>query len=344
MGMSASQARFLSLTARKTNVEYEGQQINQQRTVLANESSDYYSRLTNLSVPTPPSSSDYTKTVYTFTDGGETNTINSMIAQKDGYYLVSYTRSYPTESVMSNGTVLVVRGETETENGISYDYYVGATKLRQLGKNAADDPYLSTLSEKDRGDALLREKQYEAMLQDKYSDSDWAVRYVKNSDGLYNPVFYSLTQLQNSKFNENGVSLNLIKSYVYGQTTETSEVKNAKARAEQDANGRYKNIIIYTTDAEGKEQEVYYSLEVASTNDDAAYNDAMNKFNYDKAQYDKTIQDVNSKLAQVQQQDKSLELKLKQLDTEQNAIATEMEAVTKVISKNVTDTFKTFEA
>ena len=28
MGMSASQARFLSLTARKNNVEFEGQQIN----------------------------------------------------------------------------------------------------------------------------------------------------------------------------------------------------------------------------------------------------------------------------------------------------------------------------
>ena len=27
MGMAASQARFLGLTARKTNVEYEGQQI-----------------------------------------------------------------------------------------------------------------------------------------------------------------------------------------------------------------------------------------------------------------------------------------------------------------------------
>lgn len=38
MGMSDSQARFLSLTARKTNVEYEGQQINQQRTTLSNES------------------------------------------------------------------------------------------------------------------------------------------------------------------------------------------------------------------------------------------------------------------------------------------------------------------
>ena len=34
MGMSASQARFLSLTARKTNVEYEGQQINKEQHCL----------------------------------------------------------------------------------------------------------------------------------------------------------------------------------------------------------------------------------------------------------------------------------------------------------------------
>ena len=36
MGMAASQARYLSLVARKTNVEWEGQQINQARTALAN--------------------------------------------------------------------------------------------------------------------------------------------------------------------------------------------------------------------------------------------------------------------------------------------------------------------
>ncbi|MBO6180329.1 hypothetical protein J6O86_01415, partial [bacterium] len=75
MGMSASQARFLSLTARKTNVEYEGQQINQQRTTLSNESSNYYSQLTSMAVPVPPSTSDYTKITYTFADGNEKNTV-----------------------------------------------------------------------------------------------------------------------------------------------------------------------------------------------------------------------------------------------------------------------------
>ena len=58
----------------------------------------------------------------------------------------------------------------------------------------------------------------------------------------------------------------------------------------------------------------------------------------------KKIQDINSKLEIIQSQDKSLELNLKQLDTEENAISTEIDAVKKVISKNVESSFKTFNA
>ena len=75
MGMSASQARFLTLTARKTNVEYEGQQINQQRTTLSNESANYYSQLSSMDVPVPPSTEDYFRVTYTFEDGTEKNTV-----------------------------------------------------------------------------------------------------------------------------------------------------------------------------------------------------------------------------------------------------------------------------
>ena len=62
MGMSASQARFLQLTARQNNVEFQGQQINQQRTMLSNESSQAYNSLLGMTVPTPPSKTDFTKT------------------------------------------------------------------------------------------------------------------------------------------------------------------------------------------------------------------------------------------------------------------------------------------
>lgn len=52
---------FLGLTARKTNVEYEGQQVNQQRTTLSNQSANYYNNLLGMEVPVPPSVADYTK-------------------------------------------------------------------------------------------------------------------------------------------------------------------------------------------------------------------------------------------------------------------------------------------
>ena len=37
MGLAASQARFLQLTARKSDLEYKGQQLNQERTVNAHD-------------------------------------------------------------------------------------------------------------------------------------------------------------------------------------------------------------------------------------------------------------------------------------------------------------------
>ena len=100
------------------------------------------------------------------------------------------------------------------------------------------------------------------------------------------------------------------------------------------------DIITYNTNGVG----TTYNLTCTTESDDAAYNQAMNQYYYDKAQYDQMVQNVNAKIEIIQVQDKNLELKLKQLDTEQNAIQTEMDAVKKVISKNVESSFKTFNA
>ena len=66
MGMAASQARYLALTARKSNVEFQGQQINQQRTLLSVEQSELFSELTSLKNPETPSILDYEYDAYTF--------------------------------------------------------------------------------------------------------------------------------------------------------------------------------------------------------------------------------------------------------------------------------------
>ena len=340
MGMAASQARFLGLTARKTNVEYEGQQINQQRTTLANQSANYYNQLLGMTVPTPPSTADYTKTVYTFEDGNLSSSITALIAQPGGEYLVSYVSSWTNDfTPVAAGTAIITKGDNGT------DYYVGSTQLRVLGQDLDTfkdkDPYLQTLSDDQIAKLEKEEEEYIKMLNQKYGtdDTEWFVRYVENtSTNTWSPVFYRKDQVEKADYSQDGTSQSNINAYKMGSAAETEEVKGVTARLEKDTTGRYINITLNPN----TENEVTYSLTTNTLTDQDAYDDAMNQYEYDKYQYDQAIQEVNAKIEIIQTQDKNLELRLKQLDTEQDAISQEMDAVQKVIEKNTESTFKTF--
>ena len=381
MGMAASQARFLGLTARKTNVEFEGQQINQQRTTLSNQSANYYNDLLGMSVPVPPSVDDYTKTVYTFEDGALTNQITAMIAQNDGTYTVSYLRQWTDDfSVVGASTSIINADENRStfkvgattlrnmSDAITYDvdgttayynskdkkYYANpdftGTALDTEGKTIAinsDDEYLKTLSADQVAQLQKEEDEYIELLNQKYGASDYLVRYVKDTTtGEYNPYFYKLTDLQNANYDDNGNSQSNINCYTIGSETKTEEVKASQGcKIEKDSSGRYINITIPQYNDDGTPIEdtgVTYSLTTSTTTDQGAYEDAMNQYEFEKYEYDQAIQDINSKIEIIQSQDKNLELRLKQLDTEQDAISTEMDAVQKVIEKNTESTFKTF--
>ena len=593
MGMAASQARFLGLTARKTNVEYEGQQINQQRTTLANQSANYYNQLLGMSVPVPPSVADYTKTVYSFNDGALTNTITSLMAEGNGNYRVSYLSSWTDDFAIASG------GCTSIVNASNNAYYVGADKLKELGEtfelaqvahkiegkgsgyrldanmtytdengnkvqlveatydrivsvigkepqlsdyttqglvinykntqcysgvsgttnvgighmehnlcrliwgdgsrasvtsssgvtvtnttltdgrtdvisltnsgwetnksdatslqlkerletiypdtyqklvdlyvdtilylnknksnvsgmdikqdyytlssedyntseitptklfsrwenfwnevsnlspeniyneaheewqqkydeyvgcylNAADytdkyyltteffydgeDEYLSSLSSEQLAQLYDMEKHYQRLLNETYGEPDngWYVRYVENTtSGEYEPIFYNGNDMANGIADENGNIRSNVRTYKVGNQKKQEEVKNVEAKLEQDATGRYINLTLY--DEFGT--PCTYALETETVTDQAKYDDAMNQYEYDKYLYDQAIQEINAKIEITQAEDKNLELRLKQLDTEQNAIQTEMDAVSKVIEKNTESTFKTF--
>ncbi len=86
-----------------------------------------------------------------------------------------------------------------------------------------------------------------------------------------------------------------------------------------------------------------FTLHTETVIDELAYNAAMNQYTYDVKMYENKIEEINAKTKIIQEQDRTLELRLRQLDTEQDALQTEMEAVKKVIEKNVESTFKTFE-
>ena len=113
MGMAASQARYLALTARKTNCEYEGQQINQARTALANQSANLFNRLLGLEVPTAPKTTDYTELQYSYSDGTNESVIDSWqqlsTADPNYNYIVNhyyYTNVYTgSQKLLSNPEV-----------------------------------------------------------------------------------------------------------------------------------------------------------------------------------------------------------------------------------------------
>lgn len=443
MGMAASQARFLSLTARKSNVEYEGQQVNQQRTALANESANLYNKLTSIEVPTPPATSDYYETVYTFTTseldtssstGSTQYTLNNIYTTPDGLYAQLQYTQYNWEAALSssyrgdvntslddNGnkkySVNLVNGSTYDATEFSYEPSQASFEIQPdaagkimvggLEYNLAEDGKTISSTEKDdsgnplytynvtdNGDGTytvaLSVKKETTAEDDNFKYEFGGVSYdvTKNANGTYSLVvpsgvadgsgsvsgkyvdasgnsnsavsylsssFFETTNETQGKLQNQPILAYVMNGQTYfvsaqefvnGSFASSSYVQSVGKPQYVDypcsystaASGRYQTLTV--TDDYG--QEHTFSLDVQNVQDEEAYAQAMLDYEYEQARYNKEIQDINAKTEKLQQEDRTLELRLKQLDTEQNAIATEMDAVSKVIEDNIEATFKTF--
>ena len=368
MGMAASQARFLSLTARKSNTEYEGQQINQERTALANESSNLYSRLSKMDVPTPPDTSDFYKTQYTFS--------SNKISSANGYitYSLDNIKDTPDGTVATvSHSVNVYQNKAEFITGsikddtlsdyapgtvTDYDstdspnysdaYNVNGGILSGKLFNSGDNTYAVYLEEVSENQSSL-----DALNGDNVNSKDYISSYDFDGDGVpTNYLSYSmingkkyyftnsqLTKIQNQRpdgsIEEKYETIGALSSIYTASKTITEEIPIT--RYEENDTGRTTSI---TIEVDG--DEYTYELECVSVQDEDAYAQAMLDYEYEQARYEKNVSNINSKTEEIQAKDKTLELELKQLDTEQNAIATEMDAVQKVVEDNVESTFKTF--
>lgn len=324
MGMAASQARFLGLTARKTNTEYEGQQVNQQRTALANQSAGLFNQMMVLEVPTPPNATDYHTMCYTYTQGNEKKEIISYSAKGDGTYDINVRTA--TNSINYNPVVFGGTDEGDDNvNGVkvyrqgtdpNYTYYAtfGSSTVQQtLNKKtaAANDPIYPK-------DTVYYEFSYNGI---NYSALATATSPEKGIEDLI--------------YDTDGKSEDVFNGKRKDTTTHVSEDVISGATFISGASGRFE----YVTLPPGTSQ---IELTMTEISDDVGYNKAMNDYYYKKDVYEKTIADINAKTEIIQAQDRTLELRLKQLDTEQEALTQEMEAIKKVIDKNVETTFKTF--
>ena len=529
MGMAASQARYLGLTARKTNVEYEGQQVNQARTALANELNNTFNDLIALEVPTAPSTQDYTTTQYSYEDGTVGETISSMTpleGDPDGYnYLVTHFHYADVFTGVENKkrnpqvyvndridnkeieenqiqtsvdpntgeTIYSIKGnectaydETDPDQLALYEelansyseiqnanpedlmtYTDAGGKLHlvfadQL-ENAASGTVDETTGTADLSDYYIKNSKptmdtitantVTSTTDPETGESSYAVngnactRYDENNEELRtayekavaeNPALGKLDPSQLYTYTDENNGIHFISQEDLSNIYEGTDVGNEYSVTsgvpvllgnielevynpdDKEQSAAYEQILkdwpnsvfaasdstIYTWESNGQryfacEEELmaswesapdptkptenqntlnYYCAQDVSTKievteraiidfddsgraqtikfedssvvrtlitetitDEAAYEDAMNQYNYNQAVYEKEIENINAKTEKIQEQDRTLELRLRQLDTEQEALQTEMEAVKKVIDKNIESTFKTFE-
>lgn len=226
-----------------------------------------------------------------------------------------------------------------TFDAMSVPGYVGNCKLTPL--SALTDDQMAEISQiiKD-----MKAQDVNTTLTKCFNTTDGTYDASTYSGGIYsftmNGVTYYTTYYDLAETASSGEGINNIDTqqklpYYNASYVSTNINKTDKALLETDSNGRFASVRI-------GDDTVKYTLNAETITDDAAYQDAMNQYYYENAQYDKMVQDINAKTSLIQQEDQQLELRLKQLDTEQNALATEIDAVSKVVKDNVEKSFKTF--
>ena len=222
------------------------------------------------------------------------------------------------------------------------EYYNSLNQPQYIGNSSLT--YLDTLTDEQQIELLqvVRDMKAQGIDTDILNCFDEDDNYL---GGVYTftmygvPYYTTYTNLLNA-YASNIHSNNYIDDqyrlpYYNASYIETRVDRQSRALIETDGNGRFTSIRF-------ENDSVTYTLNTETVTDDVAYQDAMNKYYYDNAVYDKMIQDINAKTSIIQKEDKELELRLKQLDTEQNALSTEIDAVSKVVKDNIESSFKTF--
>ena len=224
-------------------------------------------------------------------------------------------------------------------DAMSIPSYVGNCQLTPLSEITSDQMAEIAQIIKD-----MQAQKVETNLTKCFNAQDGSYSADNYTGGIYtfkqNGVTYYTTYYDLATAATSGEGINHIDNqqklpYYNASYVSTKIEKTDKALLETDGKGRFATVRI-------GDDTVTYTLNMETVTDDKAYQDAMNQYYYESAKYDKMVQDINAKTSLIQQEDQQLELRLKQLDTEQNALSTEIDAVSKVVKDNIEKTFKTF--
>lgn len=373
MGMAASQARLLSITARMTDNENTGQDISSAKIQLSDKmdqlNKDYLAALdaTKLTVLTGFNDSNevYTDISYNLMTGFQTVAAGKqyVVTDKDGKVLISKKMAEAYEA--GNGDLnkfLAALGYSQAN--------IDITKNTSGAEDEDVDKLLTKQKIHDAWDEYLTSVGLE------FEDKEHGLEFGYTSlgtgafDGFatytYNGITYPLnydgtTPEQREKYD---YAMSLTEAY-YGDSDSANTLKTA-------ANPENAEYIQYLKNIFQRIQQTGYYTETdeAKTLKDNAwfeeqlrkgellleyYSVTDKKFVSTSIDEDANIQEVDDDreialveqqykidMAEAERKDNIFDMRLRQLDTEHNALQTEYDTVKSVIDKNVEKTFNTF--
>ena len=373
MGMSASQMRYLSLTARKSDLEFQSQTINQERLNLANRSSDINRAYTEgMSNQVIRIANGYEKGtgLKTWTELTYNN------AQEMGYQIIG-----------GGGEILVPSPYEEFEQNTvlsvaQYNALPASAKLncKEEAYTLSSDadivvPANTTVSETVY-QALSSE--YKQMFTEIFDESTGVKTYKLNNpitfakDAVISTSEYNLLAGQSlvntSNCTEKNPHVYRTKTYVRGNVKDDYKGIDIQSLLVSGRGQIVSNEFFSFLCAHGYGSGKYYTEEKVNgqiARNEVSYEDLVELFQnqnlgtktvidwradesniFKQANYTEddalVLAKYEAQTAEIQQKDKMLEVQLKRIETEHKAIETEMDAIKKVIDKNIENSYKTF--
>ena len=361
MGMAASQARFLGLTARKSNNEYQVQQINQQRLNLADNETqitkNLHDKLTNrmllFSFDDNISRMNNQLTYWNIVDPEDTQDSEGHIIGK-GYRVVDVNGNIVVPNYPGNS------GDTTIGAAISkYSITKEVLDNDTLHKNLKDGTWVLKAK---RQDEEGKDKWYEIPLDEATFIREMRAENLEDSrDTEYFKLYNIMVEQVDGKYQEltfeNLTTMKDLEIRIYENVEEPDNAKIIVPEIPENDKKIYFGK--YTVDEhcidpaylEEKLRNGEWLIQKPSSPTDNSDSDwvtipwqgeAWIKDVANTQDDDAADAEYQYLIAKFQKEDKMLQLRLQQLETEHKALETELDSISKVIEKNVESSFKTF--
>ncbi len=354
MGLAASQARYLALTSRKSDLEYQSQTINTRRLQLAYKTSEiaraYSEGMQNKSIQISFASDEETiwkdvtwenlleNDFLVIGTGGQSLEKNQSPYLFDSAYKVYYSQTEPTvtgykDKETGDSKTIEEYNAMTPEQKAKYipveEVPAGTVTKTQEEYDKLEDKtgwvrYTTTPLSKTEFDKLTPSENHDYEINYKVNPS---YEEGKNNLGIQAMLRRGVGSIVTKEFYNF-----LVKQYDFNPETGMSPSVFAEAQQAYENDRTGLNTIYNQPSGQRMSPVVDWRSDTTTT-----FGDRTNT-NDDE----QVLADYEAATAEIQLQDKRLEIEEKNIETQHKAIETELENVKKVIQKNIDETFKIF--